>query len=380
MKKNINDLLDGMTVEELDSLLTAEEEMTLPKNISMKRMTKRVYQSIGLSEVVRQRPQLHLRRWIAIVACVCIVLAGSAVGIWFLNSDETGIIVPEEPEIIVPDVDYVTYLSGNSLAGTDKTDSSVTIGESAAAGVPVDYFPKDVSFYPNYNQKSDTAPEKPLHQILQINGKQYELANPRYMEDPSMLDGKSSMKKYGKTVTYVQSGRCFATYQLDTGRLIDFFDAQVKRNRSGEFTEADAIEKSKQILKEVYGDECLKYYSSHPCESTLKDDGVIAISYIKYVGGYPTNDRVVLHFNLQGELCSLSAECYGFFESVAEKYPVQQFKNAETVLNKHLDSVAVSHQDARLLMSTQGKCYLEVRANCGTEEKVSMRTFYINVD
>lgn len=380
MKKNINDLLDGMTVEELDLLLTAEEEMTLPKNISMKRMTQRVYQSIGLSEVVRPRPQLHLRRWIAIVACVCIVLAGSAVGIWFLNSDETGIIVPEETEIVVPDVDYVIYLSGNSLAGTDKTDSSVTIGESAAAGVPVDYFPKDVSFYPNYNQKSDVVLEESPLQTLRLDGREYEFGKHWYMEDTSMLDAKSPFQKYGKTVMCIQSGQYHVAYQLETGRLIDFFDSKLYRNVNGEFTEADAIAKSKQIVKEVYGEECLKYYSSHPCESQLGDDGVIAISYIKYVGGYPTNDRVVLHFNQKGELCGLSAECYGFFETVAEKYPVQQFKNAETVLNKHLDSVAVSHQDARLLMSTQGKCYLEVRANCGTEEKVSMRTFYINVD
>ena len=132
-------------------------------------------------------------------------------------------------------------------------------------------------------------------------------------------------------------------------------------------------------MKELYGEECLEYYSDHPCDSEVSNNTIL-VKYTKYIGGYPTNDNLILRFNKKGELYMISAENYGLCESVAEKYPAKQLQNAEAVLRKHLDSVAESYQDASLMMTTQGKCYLEVRANCGTEENIRMYTFYINVD
>ena len=283
-------------------------------------------------------------------------------------------IVPNED--VVPNVEYTIYLSGASLSADNTFDA---VGLSEAAGVRVEHFPDDGSLYFKYTTIVEAEKDLPLSKTLQIDGKQYNFEEIVYRNDETVLEKQSKLQKYGKTVTYMKSGEYHAIYLAESDRLVEFYDSSVRNDVNGDFTEEDACEKSEAIVKELYGEACLVYYSDHPCETSV-ENGDITVTYVKYIGGYETNDKISLLFNTNGELIAIFADFSGCFATSSAKYSSKQLKNAESVLFKHVDSVAKSRQDTRLVMNTQGKCYLEVRANCGTEDKISMRTFYINVE
>lgn len=307
------------------------------------------------------------RTWCFLFAMLMLFTVGCS------TDRESEEIVPNED--VVPNVEYTIYLSGDSLSADNTVENT---GLSEAAGVQVERLSDDCSFSFSHNTV-DTGTDLPSSKTLYVDGKQYDYAKMICMIDEKAFGKDSKLQEFGKIFIYYKSGEYHAEFLAESNQLVEFYDTRVRTDVSGEFTEEDACEKSEAIIKELYGEGCLEYYSDHPCETSVAN-GEISVSYIKYVGGYETNDKMYFLFNTKGELIALFAKQSGVFATVSAKYSSKQLKNAETMLFKHVDSVSKSRQDTRLVMNTQGKCYLEVRANCGTEDKISMRTFYINVE
>ena len=183
-----------------------------------------------------------------------------------------------------------------------------------------------------------------------------------------------------------QAYRCeFAVrFRQEDGELA-FFASYDERDVTGTLTEQDAKLLADAYLIEEYGEQ---FFAEYPnCSIVVTDrvnEKIISVCYTKYVCGYPTTDRVIVTYNMNGELKSFNGMTKGLFDSVACDITTEKIDNAEKVLiNSIPETWAIGSK--KLALDADGGCYLYMTASSISEntdsihEALAAMEFYINL-
>lgn len=162
-----------------------------------------------------------------------------------------------------------------------------------------------------------------------------------------------------------------------------FYSATDQRDVTGALTEQDAKALADAFLKEKYGDEFVTEYPYYEIVKTNDSfNKSITVGYTKYVCGYPTTDRVLVTYNMNGELKAFNAMTKGLFASVQHDITDEKISNAEdALLNTISSSWGVATKT--LALDTDGRCYLHISAaktSVENADSLEIAEFYINID
>lgn len=176
-----------------------------------------------------------------------------------------------------------------------------------------------------------------------------------------------------------------ARFRQEDGELA-FFATTDGLDESGTLTEQDAKTLANAYLIEKYGEQFAAEYPN--CSVVVTDktsEKTVSVCYTKYVFGYPTTDRVIVTYNMNGEIISFNGMTMGIFTSVADNITAEKISNAENALiNIIPEKWAIGTK--KLVLDADGDCYLyistsQIRENAdGVYEGSSAMEFYINID
>lgn len=173
-------------------------------------------------------------------------------------------------------------------------------------------------------------------------------------------------------------------FRQEDGELA-FFASYDERDVTGTLTEQDAKLLADAYLIEEYGEQ---FFAEYPnCSIVVTDrvnEKIISVCYTKYVCGYPTTDRVIVTYNMNGALKSFNGMTKGLFDSVACDITTEKIDNAEKVL---INAIPETWEigSKKLALDADGGCYLYMTASSISEntdsihEALAAMEFYINL-
>lgn len=165
-----------------------------------------------------------------------------------------------------------------------------------------------------------------------------------------------------------------------------FFATTNGLDDAGNLTEQNAKLLADAYLIEKYGKQFTTEYPNCSIVVTDKDtEKTISICYTKYVFGYPTTDRVIVTYNMNGEIISFNGMTKGLFDSVTNNITAEKISNAENALiNIIPETWAIGTK--KLVLDADGAYYLYINASQikentdGSYDGMSAMEFYINID
>ena len=181
------------------------------------------------------------------------------------------------------------------------------------------------------------------------------------------------------------NNRFSAKFRQSDGELV-LFSRYGIHNVTGDLTEQEAKALADSLMMEKYGEAFASEYPDYSIvvtnENTRK---LITVCYTKYIYGYPTTDRVLVTYNMQGELKSLNAVSKGLFNPVQENITEEKINAAKDALISAI-STEWDIQAITLLLDSDGGCYLLVytsrviEGSDGEPGRIEPMEFYINID
>ncbi|MBQ7355755.1 MAG: hypothetical protein IJW62_09605 [Clostridia bacterium] len=272
--------------------------------------------------------------------------------------------------------EYRIYFAGSYLSELQAdAESSLNISNSVHA------LPENCDFSFSYTTAPDDL-DVPLQKSFAIDGKTHQLTYTCTSVASFANSNNEALRHYGTVNAYKEEKYVFEFFQ-ESGELSFYGNYEADRTVAGDFTKEEVMIASEAILAELFGNDCIEYYTVSPNVSELVDDryNVFIVTYTKYIEGYPTNDQIQLRYNKQGELLSVNAKTYGLMKSVIDRYGVTQLQSAEKFLTDYIDTIPYHDKDSvNLLINSDGKCYLEIYASCKVGDNYRANSFYVNLD
>lgn len=306
------------------------------------------------------------------IVCLCIAM---------LLTVLTGCQYLDQQESNVADVQYVIYAASSAgeitgFADADSAPANISFGSLSERDFSY-ASRKEIS---NVNAKSQMS--------FMLNNSNMEADYCRSFSNSLADSSNKSLHKLGRFDEYQNNeiGNKFTARfrQLD-GELV-FFAATDAWDVTGALTEQDAKALADAFLKEKYGDQFLTDYPNYSIVVTDEaTEKIISVCYTKHICGYPTTDRVIVTYNLNGELKGFNAMTKGLFDSVESDITVDKITNAEKALLDTLPS-SWSLGPKTLVLDADGGCYLRIYASKlseGTDdnlESIRHMELYINID
>lgn len=176
--------------------------------------------------------------------------------------------------------------------------------------------------------------------------------------------------------------RFIARFRQSDDALV-FFSVTDERKVDGTLTEQDAKVLADALLVDRYGDQFAAEYSN--CEIVVTNDDlnkIITVGYTKYIYGYPTTDRVLVTYNMRGELKAFNAMTKGIFDSAEASISIDEISNAEEALISVIPPTAIVGTKM-LTLDADGDCYLYVtttQSGEGLDQSIDAVEYYINID
>lgn len=161
-----------------------------------------------------------------------------------------------------------------------------------------------------------------------------------------------------------------------------FYASTAQCDVSGPLTEQEAKNLADAFVAERYGG---KFVTEYPNYEIVKTDNSLekslTVCYTKYVSGYPTTDRVLVTYNMNGELRGFNAMTKGLFSAVESGISAGDISNAEDTLSAS-PYASWNMVSKELALDADGICYLHIMAsktNPETIEGADLADFYIKI-
>ena len=154
-----------------------------------------------------------------------------------------------------------------------------------------------------------------------------------------------------------------------TGKILEYRNFNANYNK-GEFTQEQAVEKSKETLKTVFGEDVFENYtfeSSHVFELGILTE--IIVDYRCCVGGLRTTDQIRVGYALDGTLSFLYAPAFGAGDIIEENVTEEKIDAAMEVFKATYPNDPINDQ-LLILDAKTGTCFLRI---------LSSDIYYINV-
>ena len=175
--------------------------------------------------------------------------------------------------------------------------------------------------------------------------------NSLYQNDDPQLQLLGSFDEY--------SGENYSIRFRQGDGSITFF-AYDDRDVGGNLTEQQAKEMADAFVTEQFGEGFLTEYASQstaPSSNNL--ERTIAVAYTKTICGYNTTDRVIVSYNMQGEIVGYNANTKGVFYAADDVITPEAIAAAEDYLLSHVSS-EWHIGEKKLVMDAGGTFYLYV--------------------
>lgn len=171
-------------------------------------------------------------------------------------------------------------------------------------------------------------------------------------------------------------------FQQHNNELV-YYSAVDGRDIAGTLTEQEAKNLADAFLTEKYG---VQFAADYPnCEVVTTNDHlnkIITVGYTKYICGYPSTDRVLVTYNMAGEIKAFNATTKGLFDATASDITLDKISNAENVLLNTIPSTWYIGSRT-LALDADGSYYLRVTVSRHTEGGLNgfeTAVFYINIE
>ena len=311
----------------------------------------------------------------AVAACLALILGAVIVApmLW----DDSPDVTTEAP---------TTEGTFNTEAPTTEKTYRIYLGASASAEIVDIKNSSDRVSFEDASQKTfsfsrdtifDNSDLVGTTRKLNIGDKSYSLTYSKSYR--TKLYSSEKFKPYAEFITF-KADDLSVYYRADDGALIFFSDLNVGNlTVSGELTEDGAKALALDTIISLYGESVAREY--------ILDDIVFTdtpltkaytVVYTKYVYDTPTNDKIQLSYNMQGDLVTVNAKLLGVYDDATDHLSQKQIDEAKAVLNEALaDDWSIL--TVTLVIDSLGDYYLKAQAAKTTEVGISAAELFIDI-
>ena len=306
-----------------------------------------------------------MKKFIAII-CMLLSLAMfvSCVGNNIEEDQSNEMATDKEPVKYVIDTDYSL---GNAVPNTDGSKLEIKSAEE-----------KTFSFKQKTKiERLDNAVDS---YCFTVAGKNYKAKFTKSYE--TAANASKRVKNYYKYNTYFDTMKGIYIDVNATTEDVEFFvncDPAVGQV-GGALTEERAKEIADAIITEVYGQEALNGYEyDGAMKSDTQTAKQISVAYVRKVWGFKTEDSISVVLNMQGELISINAIGKASMLNAEEEVTKEEIENAIAALKNNYSANWNVHDNATLVIDTEGDYYVRMGMSTKTEAGTVAMLTYINV-
>lgn len=267
------------------------------------------------------------------------------------------------------EIEYTIYSSGTNSASDTSVAEKVTFKSSSGLETYLGSISDEV------NESLDKT------KLFQIDGKKYELeyrvtahTDAALCNNETIVDNYSEYEFYYTTNISSEINSIILKYHRDTDRIMDLVITGDVREKGGTFTEKQAKDKSRKVLHEMYAEYCEEIEEEYAI-SAWSSDTEVTVMYSKNIAGYDTTDRIVLSFNLAGELIGINATMLGIFAPIEDEITKGRIEKAKEVLLDSISDKWTITGEELIMDVVTAVCYLRISVG----NKGSAAQYCINV-
>ncbi len=300
----------------------------------------------------------------AVAACLALILgAVIVVPMW---RDDGSDVTTEAP---TTEKTYRIYLGASASAETVDIKNSSDRVSFEDASQKTFSFSRDTIF--------DNSDLVGTTRKLNIGDKSYSLTYSKSYR--TKLYSSEKFKPYAEFITF-KADDLSVYYRADDGALIFFSNLNVGNlTVSGELTEDGAKALALDTIISLYGESVAREY--------VLDDIVFTdtpltkaytVVYTKYVYDIPTNDKIQLSYNMQGDLVTVNAKLLGVYDDATDHLSPKQINEAKAVLNEALaDDWSIL--TVTLVIDSLGDYYLKAQTAKTAADGIAAAELFIGI-
>lgn len=263
---------------------------------------------------------------------------------------------------------YTDYSLGNAVPNTDGSKLEIKSAEEKTFSF------KNEKVIERLDSAVDTY-------SFTVAGKTYKAKFSQSYETAAGASEK--VRKYSKYSTYFDpmTTEIYITVNATTEEVEFFLNGGSDiLYEDGDVTEERAKEIAEAIIKEMYGENALdkyEYISSN--QSEMQEKKRISVNYTRKVWGFNTEDTINVTLNMQGELYSINALGRGAMFNAEKEVTKEEIENAIAALKNNYSANWNMHDNATLVIDTEGDYYVRMGMSTKTEAGTVAMLTYINV-
>ncbi|MBQ7354884.1 MAG: hypothetical protein IJW62_05120 [Clostridia bacterium] len=257
------------------------------------------------------------------------------------------------------EIEYTIYYSSEATL-RERPARKETTGEKAPE---IDYVRAETKKFDLLTQSEiDPNPNAVPSRTVSIDGKEitvnYQNSYAGALSECNVdkLKEKAFFDRYAINEPGVNGTKISVKFFRSSGKISNYIDYNACEAEGGDLTEEQAIHKAEAELIALYGEDILPRYA---LENASISDNVINITYRHYICGYKTTEFILLTYNLQGQLASVSFANPDLFASVEDQITVEAIQKAEPLLRESIPD-GLDTIGTMIVMDAEGVAYLRI--------------------
>ena len=337
-----------------------------------------------LIERASRKPKRPWLRWTAVAACLALVVGLCTLFLPERADSPTNPITPS-----ISPVKYVIY-SGNPSMG-EIPDEKPPLGNSSETTIPSPEVPPEEEVTPSftyadasdldfsYSHRTNFDNSSAARFVdLTFGGRTFRVEYARSFTNSLYKNEDPQIQLLGSFDEYKAEHLSVRFRQQDGA--ITFFAYTDDWSVGGPMTDEKVKELGDAFVTELFGEGFLTEYASHTiAHSSNNREQTISACYTKTICGYKTTDRVIVTYNMRGEIVGYNANTKGLFYAAENVITPEAIAAAEEYLLSHVPSKW--HVGPKtLVMDASGTFYLQVRMISYRDGSCITHTMYININ
>jgi len=321
----------------------------------------------------------NLTKFIALAACLAIIVAAipAVLVLNRENVDDTLIVTTTDTNKITKPTEYkIIYCSSEDAQDFKEAlkDKYVEIREDAESNF--DFSAKVGDF--------DSGYEIPARLYINFRGEQYSFTFQETEETQLINSSDEYLKSLGYLAFYYmdnnpmpQFGELLLMYNYVTNQVVSVdFSYYPGFDTNPELTEKEIGNIANDDLDELFGE---GFSSQYTLEKIVKSNdnkygSRYLVDYRRYISGYPTNEVVLLDYNLNGELLRVSSQNLNSFKNLLNKLDAESITTADSEATKLLEGKNIAKK--YLSVGLDGKVYVTIKYRYPGDKYSTLKLHY----
>lgn len=332
-----------------------------------------------------RKPKRPWLRWTAAAACLALVVGLCALFLPERTASPTDPITPS-----ISPVKYVIYSGGHSMEAPQVPDDKPPLDDTSEPTIPNTDVPPVEEVSPSftyadasdldlsYSHRDNFVNSNAAQSVdLSFGGRTFRLeyahsfTNSLYKNEDPQIQLLGSFDEY-------KAEHLSVRFRQQDG-TITFFAYTDDWSVGGPMTDEKVKELGDAFVTELFGEGFLTEYASHTiAHSSSNREQTISACYTKTICGYETTDRVIVTYNMRGEVVGYNANTKGLFYAAEDVITPEAIAAAEGYLLSHVPA-KWNIGPKILAMDASGTFYLQVHMISYRDGICIPHTMYINI-